>query len=275
VASGLWAKVLPGIYRAASTPESWNQKVAAACIWAGEGALVSHRTAAALHALEGIRPPRPGEPIELTVPFGRIRRAPGVLVHRSRRLEHGDKTVIGGIAVTSLARTLIDLSSSLDERRLAVALDSGLARHSHLDARLLRRELRRLRTQGRKISPFYQRLLDERTPDTVRLDSALERRFAAAIRAAGLPRPAAHYDVVENGRRIAEVDFAYPQARLAIQLNGASIHRRAAVWEHDQDQLSDLAAAGWRVVHVTWAQLENDERGVLDRIARALAGERA
>jgi very-short-patch-repair endonuclease len=77
---------------------------------------------------------------------------------------------------------------------------------------------------------------------------------------------------VEGGHRIAELDFAYPRHRLGIELNGASFHRRYAVWEHDQRRLSDLAAAGWRIVHVTWAQLEQDEAAVLARMARALTG---
>ena len=40
--------------------------------------------------------------------------------------------------------------------------------------------------------------------------------------------------------------------------------------EADQQRLSELAAAGWRIVHVTWAQLETDEAAVMDRVARAL-----
>jgi very-short-patch-repair endonuclease len=75
---------------------------------------------------------------------------------------------------------------------------------------------------------------------------------------------------VDGGRHVAELDFAYPRQRVGIQVNGASIHRRHAVWERDQDQLSDLAALGWRIVHVTASQLENKEAAILQRVARAL-----
>jgi hypothetical protein len=260
------------VYRAASTPESWHQKLVAGCLWAGQGALVSHLAAARLHRLEGLPAARRRDPIELTVPFGRHLRARGFVIHQSRKLERADTAAIDGIPVTSVARTLVDVSSRLDDKHLCVALDSGLVRHPFVDVHMLRRALRRLKTQGRRIARSYGRLLDQRAPNAIHLDSALERRFSAARRSAGLPKPAEHYDVVAGGRRLAEVDFAYPRVRLAIQLDGADVHRRPSVWEHDADQRSDLAAAGWRVVTVTWAQLEADESAVIERVKRALSG---
>jgi very-short-patch-repair endonuclease len=271
VVRGAWTRVLPGVYRAASTPETWRQRLLAACLWAGEGAVISHRTAARLLGLEGLPPMRPEEPIELTVPFGRRLRAPGVVVHQSRRLEPKDRRATDGIAVTSLARTLVDVSPWLDERRLSMALDSGLARHRFIDIGFLRREHRRLATRGRKVSRALGRLLEARAPGAVHLDSALERRFWALIKGSKLPKPIAHHEVADGGRRV-EVDFAYPSERLAIELQGASVHLQKRVWERDALRQSVLAAAGWRMVPVTSAQLEASEADVLQRIARALRG---
>jgi very-short-patch-repair endonuclease len=179
--------------------------------------------------------------------------------------------MIDGIPVTSLARTLIDVSATLDERHLSMALDSGLARNQSVDVGMLRRALRRLKTKGRAGTGALGRLLAARAPDAVHLDSALERRFAIALRRAGLPQPRAHHDVVEGGRHLAELDFAYPRERLGIQLHGASIHRRYGVWERDQEQQSELAAVGWLIVPVTWKQLEASETAVMERLGRALA----
>jgi very-short-patch-repair endonuclease len=270
VRTGAWVRVLPAVYRTASTPESWHQKLAAGCLWAGRGAAVSHLTAARLHGLEGLPAAGRREPIELTTSLGRRLRAAGFRVHRSSRLERPDRSEIDGIPVTSLGRTLIDLAPALTDARLAAALDSGIARDPSRGVRLLRRALQALRQKGRSGTLALERLLDERARETVRLDSAFERRFAVALRRAGLPRPDAHFDVAENGRHIAEIDFAYPRERLGLQLNGANVHRRYAVWQRDQAQLSDLAAAGWRIIHVTWAQLEASEAAVMDRVARAL-----
>jgi hypothetical protein len=238
---------------------------------AGDGAVVSHRTAAMLHGLEGLSARRRDEPIELTVPLTTQARTSGVLVHRSRKLDRVDRSKIDGVPVTSLPRTLIDLSAMLDDRHLSVALDSGLAHHPDMDVALFRRALRRLRTRGRPGTAALARLLDERAPDAIHLDSALERRFAIALRRAGLPPPKEHYDVVHDGRRIMEADFAYPRERIAIELHGASIHRRPGVWEDDQEKTAELSAAGWTLVPVTFKQLEKSEKTVTDRIARTLA----
>jgi hypothetical protein len=269
VVRGTWTRVLPGVYRAASTPESWRQRLLAACLWAGDGAVVSHRTAARLLGLEGLPPMRPEEPVELTVPFGIRKKAPGFVVHQSRKLEPKDRRTSDGIAATSLARTLVDLSASLDERRLSMAIDSGLARHRFIDIGSLRREHRRLATRGRKVSRALGRLLKARAPNAVHLDSALERRFSALVKGSKLTKPAEHYEFVDGGRCF-ELDFAYPGARLAIELQGVAVHFQPRVLERDAVRQSVLAAAGWRVVPVTWAQLDASAADVLERIARAL-----
>jgi hypothetical protein len=268
--SGSWVRVFPGVYRGASTPESWNGRLLAACLWAGDGAVVSHRTAARLHGLEGLPTGKRGDPVELTVPLAKTGRAPGVLLHRSRKLERLDKSAINGIPVTSLGRTLVDIAPMLDEKHLSMALDSGLARHTSIDVRMLRRVLGRLKAKGRAGTALLEKVLDARSEDAVHLDSALERRFLAALKSAKLPRPSEHHDVVDGGRHVAELDFAYPRRRIGIQLNGGNIHRQKARWERDQEQSSDLAALGWCVLNVTWSQLEKSEAAVLERVARAL-----
>jgi hypothetical protein len=269
--SGEWERMLPCVYRATSAPVTQQQRLLAGCLWAGSGAVVSHMTAARLHGLEGVGQPRRGEPIELTVPVGKYLVAPGYSVHRSRKLERADRTVIGGIPATSFARTLTDLASVLDERHLSLAMDSGLSRYPHIDVPYLRRQLRRLATRRGTGARTLGKLLDARATNAVDLDSELERRFSAALREAGFPRPEEHYQVIESGRRLGEVDFAYPRARVAIELDGSAIHRRPDVWERDHERTSELAAAGWRVVTVTWRQLERDEEAVLQRLRRTLA----
>jgi hypothetical protein len=243
----------------------------AACLWAGEGAVVSHGTAGRLWGLEGLATHERGEPIELTVAFGRPRYAPGVVVHRSRTFGPAERTWHDGVPVTQLVRTLIDLSAGLEKKQLSMALDSGLALHKTLDTGWLRRSIRRLGGKGREGISQLCELLDERDPRAKHLDSALERRFRAALKEAGLPRPEEHFDVIEGGRHLAELDFAYPRERLGIQTDGAGVHRRHAVWERDQFQQSELAAVGWRILHVTWAQMQADEAAVVERVARALA----
>jgi hypothetical protein len=231
---------------------------------------VSHRTAARLHGLEGIPRSARSEPIDLSVPHATNVKVQGIRVHRSRRIDASDRAIVDGIPCTHLARTLIDIAPTLTDRQLALALDSGLALHPAIDIRGLRRLLRQRTGKGRAGAVRLMRLVDERMPSKVDLDSELERRLLIALRAAGLPSPRAHYEVVEDGRWIAEVDFVYPRERVAILTNGESIHRRRPIWERDQDVISELCASGWLVVLVTWAQLRDREQTVIARIRRAL-----
>ena len=62
-----------------------------------------------------------GRPPEVTVPGSGTRRATGVRVHRAR-LAPEDRARCSGIPVTSPARTLVDLASSLPERTLRRAV---------------------------------------------------------------------------------------------------------------------------------------------------------
>src|ERR1700687_272798 len=48
-----WRQVLPGVYRLAGAPTSWEQSLKAATLWGGDGCVVSHRAAGALHRLGG------------------------------------------------------------------------------------------------------------------------------------------------------------------------------------------------------------------------------
>src|SRR6266571_34587 len=55
---------LPGVYRINGAPRSWLQDLRIATLWAGEGAAVSHRSAAALWGLQGF----PEGPITISTP---------------------------------------------------------------------------------------------------------------------------------------------------------------------------------------------------------------
>lgn len=87
-------------------------------------------------------------------------------------------------------------------------------------------------------------------------ESAFEARLFQEMRRAGLPLPARQHDVYdESGRFVARVDFAYVEARLAIEAVGYRWHSGRDAWARDQSRCNALAAAGWRMVNVTWQDL--------------------
>jgi hypothetical protein len=227
-------------------------------------------TAARLYDLEGLPTIAPDEPIDLTFPGNTRERPTGIQLHYSRQIDRADRALREGLPVTSLTRTIVDLSAVLDEKDLVLAFESGLARYRSVDLGVFRSTLRRLETQGRTGMVRLRRLVGERAPNAPHLDSPLERQLLSALKHAGLPTPRAHYDVVEGGRHIAEIDFAYPRKRLAIQAKGKGVHLRPSVWEKDARQESELVAAGWSVIPVTSSQVRRDIAGVVDLVARAL-----
>ena len=85
---------------------------------------------------------------------------------------------------------------------------------------------------------------------------------------AGMP-PVAQYRVHDRYGFVARVDFAYPEARLAIEYDGLW-HADPAQFAKDRRRLNRLTAAGWRVVFVTAADLRNPE-ALVRRVVAALA----
>src|SRR5215208_3989284 len=103
VRSGELLREYPGVYRVGHRAPSREARYLAAVRACGEGAALSGMAAAHLHMLIVGAEPVP----EVTAQTQR--RVPGVITHRSRRLDGRETTVCLGIPVTSVARTLVDL----------------------------------------------------------------------------------------------------------------------------------------------------------------------
>jgi very-short-patch-repair endonuclease len=84
--------------------------------------------------------------------------------------------------------------------------------------------------------------------------SELEDRFLAFLETHGLPRPATNAGVQVRGGWF-ECDCVWHSARLIVELDGRETHMTTAAFERDRARDRALAAAGWRVVRVTWRQL--------------------
>jgi very-short-patch-repair endonuclease len=67
------------------------------------------------------------------------------------------------------------------------------------------------------------------------------------------------------------VDFAYPDIRLAIEVDGYRWHAGRARWEHDLGRRNALTARGWSVIHVTSSDIERHPGKTVRVIAEALA----
>jgi hypothetical protein len=231
----------------------------AAVLAAGPGALLSHREAAALHALR----PSAGATIDVTVAGRRC--VLGIHVHRVERLDAADRTMVAGIPVTTVARTLVDLAAVVPAEALRKALEEAERSH-RLDVRAIEGVLARTRGRNGSGCEAMRRALTElaRTGTTL-TRSVLEDRFLALLDAYGVPRP-----TTNAWTRNMEVDAAWPAARLVVELDGWDGHRTRQAFQRDRTRSNDLQAEGWTVLRFTHADVVYRGAETAARVRREL-----
>ena len=100
-----------------------------------------------------------------------------------------------------------------------------------------------------------------------RAESAPESRVRVALVVAGLD-PVPQFEVRQAGVLLGRVDLAFPEARLAVEYEGAH-HFEETQIARDDARIERLIAAGWRVIRLSATDLRNLD-GVVGRIREAL-----
>jgi very-short-patch-repair endonuclease len=261
VESGHLIAVHRGVYAPAHRHLRPEGHRLAAVLAVGPGAVASHRTAAALHAIAP-------SATRIEVSTAMERRAPtGVRVYGRRKLDPADVTTIDGIPATTAARTLVDLAEVLNARRLAKAIEEA-ERLRIFDLAALEAVLRR--TQGRRgtsHAALRHALVHAKPP--AHTNSELEDRFLALLDAHRIRRPATN-SFIEG----MEVDALWPDARLAIELDGFAFHNTKQAFQRDRTRSNDLVEAGYTLLRFTWADVVRDGTATAARVSRALAAAR-
>ena len=220
----------------------------AAVLGAGDGAALAGLAAAALwHAWHR------KVPEILVVVEGRPRARRGFRIQGARRLDPRDVTTLDGIRVTTVARTLVDLTDELSAAQLANVIHEA-AFHDRFSAAATRAAMQR--ANGRPNLAVLEEALAMNAAGSAGTRSALEDRFLALVERAGLPAPAVNTIVAGH-----EVDFAWPE--LVIEVDGPG-HRRPRTQADDRRRDLQVRAAGRKVARVT----EDDLAGALALIAR-------
>jgi hypothetical protein len=261
VRTGAWQRLYEGVYRMAGTPRTWRQALMAAVLAAGPGAVASHRAAAALLGIPGF----PEGIIEVTTP--RFRRHRQRRVHQSRDLRPDHITIIDGIPVTRVPRTIVDLAATKHAARVERALDNCLSMNltNLISVRVVALDLAK---KGRTGIGLMRELLEARGDSFVPPASELEAEFRKLVRRAGLPGPVAQLDIGDDEEWIARVDFAYPTVKLVIELDSVRHHSAKLDQEHDAEREERITAAGWEVIRFTWWDVMDRPGWVLSELRR-------
>jgi very-short-patch-repair endonuclease/predicted transcriptional regulator of viral defense system len=239
VATGRLHTLHRGVYAVGHLPVSPHAHAMAAVLACGDGAALSHRSAAALWGIDREWPD------QLEVTARSARRRPKLVIHRSSTLTHRDVTEHFGISVTSPERTVLDNANRLGDRRLARTInDLRLAGHLSLGrlAELLDRHPPNAATK--RLKPQVAK--PERAPTR----SEFEDAFLLFADRYDLPELRVNTRVVGH-----EADIFFPDHRLVVELDGYEFHSPRDQFESDRDRDADLLAAGIATVRITWERL--------------------
>jgi len=259
--SGAWRPLFRGVYADASLTVNHRHRCIAVCRYLlPAGGAVAGRSAAVLYGAGAVTA---DEPVEVVVPRHlRFARSGGLLVH-SADLSDGDARDVGGVRVTTPARTCWDLAQWLDLVEAVAVIDVLIRRRLVTVADLEVYAARRRGSRG------WRRLLRAATLADAGAESPQESRLRVRLVLAGLPAPVTQYVIERGGRFLARVDLAWPEFKVAVEYDGLwhadpnQIHR-------DRRRLNGLVGADWIVLHVTSQRLRDDFEGFVAELRAAL-----
>lgn len=235
----------------------------AAVFAVGDGAVLSHRSAAALWDLL----PASGLTPEVTV-ARRVKPRPEIRLHCLRSLPQDHVTTRDAIPSTTVARTIVDLAAVLPPRRLERVLGEA--------------EVQRLydRNQIETILAAHPRRPGSRTlrtllggpdPSTTRTRTPLEERFLALCDAAGLPRPECNVPFTRPDGTEISIDAFWRAAGLAVELDSRGFHSSWRAQVRDRRRDAQLVLAGLKPLRFTEGDLTR-ERNTTVALLRDLLG---
>ncbi len=243
--------------------QGWFMAAVLAC---GPAAVLSHRSAAALHELR----PTDRSGIDVTV-SGRSGRAhSGIDVHRSTTLAERDVTVVHGIPCTTIARTMLDVAEVIRERQLERMFEQA-EQEEVLDFAALQEQIERNCTRAG--AKRIRALMESYKAGTGVTWSELERDFKAMIEPAGIPMPLSNKFIwLPDGEPAIRADFYWPEQRAVVETDGWRTHRTWWAFQRDRRNDQRLIGADYRVTRLTHDQIHTEPKRLNALIWKMLGG---
>jgi hypothetical protein len=226
------------------------------------GTMCSHRSATWLWGVD-----RPEDDVIDLISQRRTRGTvlEGVTIHRPRDRVDLRAVARRGVPTTNPLRTLVDLGA-VDAEAVYPAMVHLFAERLVAPRAALATVVRHSR-KGRHGVVALRQALERYAADELPVDSLLEAKMAELLAAAGLPPAIFHARVLGF-----EVDFLLAGTRIIIECDGWVSHGlNRDQFEFDRIRNNELTAAGYIVVHVTWAQLRDHPQRQIERIRAVVA----
>lgn len=255
VARGRLHIVMRGVYAVGWPEPTLKRRWMAAVLACGNGAALSHRSAAALWGIGA----ETSTTIDVSVRRRTRLRRSGIRVRS--RLELGESDVVrrDGIPVTGIVRTLVDVAAELGP----IAVERAVNEADKLE--LIDPEALRSALGGYEGEPGVRPLRAILDARTFRLsDSDLEIAFRPIAQEAGLPIPLTKQIV--NGF---EVDFYWPELGLVIETDGLRYHRTPAAQTRDARRDRTHTLAGMTPLRFTHYEVKYEASKVTQALKRA------
>jgi very-short-patch-repair endonuclease len=277
VRARVWVMRGEHVIALAAAPQTWEHELWVAHLQAGPRSAI---TARASLALLGLRNFGPG-PVDVLRHERRWHDSElSADLHMTSFLPDHHITQVGGLACTTLARSLFVLASMSSPKRRrrgwSYVPKSTVARavadarvHHNLRPIDLERIVAEVGVRGRAGTTLMRQLSDEHAEGTVATESELEDLHLRVTTAHALPAPVKQTTLrLMSGE--ARVDFCYPEAKLIIECDGRKYHSALQDMDRDRWRGNELAADGWRVIRVSWFDLVHQPEKVVKLIRRAL-----
>jgi very-short-patch-repair endonuclease len=205
---------------------------------------------------------------EITLRTNPSRRRRGALIHETNALPESQQRVVDGMPVTSVARTLLDLTAVVQPRRAERAVDHALARRM-VTLPALHRVLHDCSARGRRKLATFRSLLDERTDGYIAPESELEARFIELARVHCLPEPERQVNLGDVDGWVGRVDFRFA-GQVIVEVDGYEDHSQLLDRRADQARDHRLAAEGWHILRFGWADVTSDDAAVAAAVRAAI-----
>ncbi len=260
VAVGKWQRIHPGVYGTWTGELDVEQRIWAACLYAGKGAVASHQSAWWLVD----RKSDPPDVVRVAIPSTRtVLSRTGVRILRTRRMHEADiqpdakpprfrveRAVLDSAAAASDDHRAVALLASAVQRRVTTAdrLTSALARCSNnLPRRQLMERVLRLAGEG--------------------AHSLIEVLHHDACSSHGLPDPQRQRRI---GPSVADAAYDLPLGTLLAEFDGRTVHLEASSWWADMQRDNRNSNQGLPTLRFPGFILLTDPHLIAETIATGL-----
>ncbi len=251
------------VLRLGGAPPSWEQDLAAACLFGEPPAIASHRSALRLWGLRTV-----DDEIEVSVRYPRRMACPTGIVHRMVDLVGADVTWIDGVPVTSPVRSLCDAGLIFPDDEVRRMVDHAVAVEL-VTSQDLWRFRRRVGRQGRNGCGVLERVLESMPESAEVAESGPEVLLARICERYGLPAPAVQFVVRVEGRDF-RVDLGFPDERVFCEFDGVEYHTGMSQIAADGGRQNALVAAGWTPLRFIYRDLTERPSQVARLLHRTL-----